>query len=277
VANAIHYQSLRSRKPFIKINCAALPETLLESELFGYEKGAFTGATTLKLGRFERAQGGTLFLDEIGDLNPNLQTKLLRVIQEKEFDRLGGRQPIQADVRIIAATHQDLEKNVREKRFREDLYYRLNVFPIYLPPLRERRTDILLLAEHFLEKFNREHQKNIRRISTPAIDLLMQYHWPGNVRELQNCMERAILICEGEAIKSHHLPPTLQTAESTDTQIKLSFNQAVEAVEKELIIESLKKANGNRTRAAEELGITQRIINYKIDKYSIEPRRFKVT
>ncbi len=275
-ANAIHYQSLRSRKPFIKINCAALPETLLESELFGYEKGAFTGATSLKLGRFERAQGGTLFLDEIGDLNPSIQTKLLRVIQEKEFDRLGGRQPIQADVRIIAATHQDLEKAVEEKRFREDLYYRLNVFPIYLPPLRERRTDILLLAEFFLEKFNKEHQKNIRRISTPAIDMLMQYHWPGNVRELQNCMERAILICEGEAIKAHHLPPTLQTAESSDTQTKLTFDQAVEAVEKELIIESLKKVNGNRTRAAEELGITQRIINYKIDKYGIEPKRFKV-
>jgi Nif-specific regulatory protein len=198
------------------------------------------------------------------------------VIQEKEFDRLGGRQPIQADVRIITATHQDLEKHVNEKRFREDLYYRLNVFPIYLPPLRERRTDILLLAEHFLEKFNKEHQKNIRRISTPAIDMIMQYHWPGNVRELQNCMERAILICEGEAIKAHHLPPTLQTAESSDTQVKLTFNQAVEAVEKELIIETLKKTNGNRTKAAEELDLTQRIINYKIDKYGIEPKRFKV-
>jgi Nif-specific regulatory protein len=276
VANAIHYQSLRSRKPFIKVNCAALPETLLESELFGYEKGAFTGATSLKPGRFERAQGGTLFLDEIGDLNPSVQTKLLRVIQEKEFDRLGGRQPIQSDVRIIAATHQDLEKTVEEKRFREDLYYRLNVFPIYLPPLRDRRTDILLLSEHFLEKFNKEHQKNIRRISTPAIDMLMQYHWPGNVRELQNCLERAVLICEGEAIKAHHLPPTLQTAESSNTQSKLSFDQAVEAVEKELIIEALKKTNGNRTRAADELGITQRIINYKIDRYGIEPRRFKV-
>jgi Nif-specific regulatory protein len=277
VANAIHYQSLRARKPFIKVNCAALPETLLESELFGYEKGAFTGATTFKPGRFERAQGGTLFLDEIGDLNPSIQTKLLRVIQEKEFDRLGGRQPIQSDVRIIAATHQDLEKIVEEKRFREDLYYRLNVFPIYLPPLRDRRTDILLLAEHFLEKFNKEHQKNIRRISTPAIDMLMQYHWPGNVRELQNCLERAVLICEGEAIKAHHLPPTLQTAESSNTQSKLSFDQAVEAVEQELIIEALKATNGNRTKAAERLEITQRIINYKIDRYGIEPRRFRVT
>ena len=275
-ANAIHYQSLRARKPFIKVNCAALPETLLESELFGYEKGAFTGATSLKPGRFERAQGGTLFLDEIGDLNTTIQTKLLRVIQEKEFDRLGGRQPIQADVRIIAATHQNLEKAVEEKRFREDLYYRLNVFPIYLPSLRERRTDILLLAEHFLEKFNKEHQKNIRRISTPAIDLLMQYHWPGNVRELENCLERSVLICEGEAIKAHHLPPTLQTAESSNTQTKLSFDQAVGAVEKELIIEALKKTNGNRSKAAEELGITQRIINYKIDKYGIEPKRFRV-
>jgi Nif-specific regulatory protein len=276
VANAIHYQSLRARKPFIKVNCAALPETLLESELFGYEKGAFTGAQTFKPGRFERAQGGTLFLDEIGDLNPSIQTKLLRVIQEKEFDRLGGRQPIQADVRIIAATHQDLEQAVREKRFREDLYYRLNVFPIFLPPLRERRTDILLLAEHFLEKFNKEHQKNIRRISTPAIDLLMQYHWPGNVRELQNCIERAVLICEGEAIKAHHLPPTLQTAESSGTQSRLTLTQAVEAMETEMIIEALKRTNGNRTRAAEELGITQRMINYKIERYGIDPKRFKV-
>jgi Nif-specific regulatory protein len=276
VANAIHYQSFRARKPYIKINCAALPETLLESELFGYEKGAFTGATSLKLGRFERAQGGTLFLDEIGDLNPNIQTKLLRVIQEKEFERLGGRQSLQADVRIIAATHQELEKAVEEKRFREDLYYRLNVFPIYLPPLRERRTDILLLADFFLERFNKENRKNIRRISTPAIDLLMQYHWPGNVRELQNCLERAVLICEGEAIKAHHLPPTLQTAESSDTLTRLSFIQAVEAVEKEMIIEALKKVNGNRSRAAEELELTPRIINYKIEKYGIEPRRFKV-
>jgi Nif-specific regulatory protein len=276
VANAIHYQSYRANKPFIKVNCAALPETLLESELFGYEKGAFTGATSLKAGRFDRAQGGTLFLDEIGDLSPSIQSKLLRVLQEKEFDRLGGKQPIRADVRIITATHQDLEKAVEGKRFREDLYYRLNVFPIYLPPLRERRTDILLLAEYFLEKFNKEHQKNIRRISTPAIDLLMQYHWPGNVRELQNCIERAVLICEGEAIKAHHLPPTLQTAESSNTQSRLSLTQAVEAVEREMIIEALKKTNGNRSRAAEDLGITQRIINYKIEKYAIAPRRFKV-
>jgi Nif-specific regulatory protein len=276
VANAIHYQSYRANKPFIKVNCAALPETLLESELFGYEKGAFTGANSPKAGRFDRAQGGTLFLDEIGDLSPSIQSKLLRVLQEKEFDRLGGKQPIRADVRIITATHQDLEKAVEEKRFREDLYYRLNVFPIYLPPLREKRTDILLLAEYFLEKFNKEHQKNIRRISTPAIDLLMQYHWPGNVRELQNCIERAVLICEGEAIKAHHLPPTLQTAESSDTQTRLSLGQAVEAVEREMIIEALKKTNGNRTRAAEALDITQRIINYKIQKYGIVPRRFKV-
>jgi Nif-specific regulatory protein len=228
------------------------------------------------LGRFERAHGGTLFLDEIGDLNPSIQAKLLRVIQEKEIDRLGGRQPVPVDVRIITATHQNLEKAVEEKRFREDLYYRLNVFPLYLPPLRERRTDILLLAEFFLEKYNQEHRKHIRRISTPAIDLLMEYHWPGNVRELQNCMERAVLICEEDAIKSQHLPPTLQTAESSNTRSRLSFNQAVEAFEKEMIIEALKKNNGISSRAAEELEITQRIINYKIAKYGIEPRRFKV-
>lgn len=277
IANAIHYNSLRAKGPFIKVNCAALPETLMESELFGHERGAFTGAYALKKGRFELAKGGTIFLDEIGDLSLNVQVKLLRVIEEQEFQRVGGTKTIKTDVRIIAATNQSLEKALGEKTFREDLYYRLNVFPIYVPPLRERRSDILLLADHFLEKYNREHRKNIKRISTPAIDMLMQYHWPGNVRELKNCIERAVLICVEEVIKNYHLPPTLQTAESSGTQSGLPLTVATENFEKELIIEALKATNGNRSKAAKYLDTSIRIINYKIEKYGINPKKFKIT
>ncbi len=209
VANAVHYNSKRTDKPFIKVNLAALPETLVESELFGHEKGAFTGALSRKSGRFELAQGGTVFLDEIGDLSTTVQLKLLRVIQEREFTRLGGTTTLKADVRLVAATHRDLEKLVAEGIFREDLYYRLNVFPIYLPPLRERKADIPLLAEHFLSRHAAEQGKPTRRLSQAALDLLMQYHWPGNVRELENVIERALLVCDAETILSAHLPPSL--------------------------------------------------------------------
>ncbi|MFZ5758493.1 MAG: sigma-54-dependent Fis family transcriptional regulator [Thermodesulfobacteriota bacterium] len=276
VAKAIHYSSKREKKPFVAVNCSALPETLLESELFGHEKGAFTGASSLKKGRFEQAEGGTIFLDEIGDLSHPVQVKLLNVVQDREFQRLGGVEPIKCNVRLIAATHKDLERAVQEGNFREDFYYRLNVFPVYLPPLRERRTDILLLAEYFLKKFCDENDKKIFRISTPAIDLLMQYHWPGNVRELQNCMERAVLICDEEAIKSYHLPPTLQSAESTSEGNPLSLAAAVENFERELIIDALKRARGNQTQAAKLLETSLRIINYKIHKYAIDPQVFKV-
>ncbi|MEJ2034001.1 MAG: sigma 54-interacting transcriptional regulator, partial [Deltaproteobacteria bacterium] len=277
VAKAIHHNSKRAGKPFVAVNCSALPETLLESELFGHEAGAFTGASTAKKGRFELAEGGTLFLDEIGELTQSVQVKLLNVVQDREFQRLGGTRSIKCNVRLVAATNKDLEKAVAEGSFREDLYYRLNVFPIYLPPLRERRTDILLLAEFFLEKYSKENDKNIRRISTPAIDLLMQYHWPGNVRELQNCMERAVLICDEDSIKSFHLPPTLQTADSIDTeQGPLTFAAAVENFERELIIDALKRAQGNQTKAAQLLDTSLRIINYKINKYGITPKQFKV-
>ena len=276
VAKAIHYNSKREKKPFVVVNCSALPETLLESELFGHEKGAFTGANTLKKGRFEQAEDGTIFLDEIGDLSLAVQVKLLNVIQDREFQRLGGVKPIKCNVRLIAATHKDLEKAVESGQFREDFYYRLNVFPVYLPPLRERRTDVLLLAEYFLQKFCAENNKNISRISTPAIDLLMKYHWPGNVRELQNCIERAVLICDEDAIKSYHLPPTLQSSESTSERNPLSLAAAVENFEKELIIDALKKANGNQTRTAELLDTSLRIINYKIHKYQINAQDFKV-
>lgn len=276
VAKAIHYNSKRVKKPFVVVNCSALPETLLESELFGHEKGAFTGANSLKKGRFEQAEGGTLFLDEIGDLSHAVQVKMLNVIQDREFQRLGGVKPIKCNVRLVTATHKDLEKAVEDGHFREDFYYRLNVFPVYLPPLRERRTDILLLAEYFLKKFCTENEKDIARITTPAIDLLMQYHWPGNVRELQNCMERAVLICDEDAIKSYHLPPTLQSAESGNEINPLSLSAAVENFERELIIDALKKAKGNQTKTAKLLDTSLRIINYKIHKYEIRPQDFKL-
>ncbi len=276
VAKALHYNGKRKDKPFVVVNCSALPEPLLESELFGHEKGAFTGATERKTGRFEQAEGGTLFLDEIGEISNAVQVKLLHVVQERNFQRLGSTKLISCDVRLVAATNRDLEKAVLEKTFREDLYYRLNVFPVYLPPLRERRTDILLLAEFFLEKFSKENNKTIKRISTSAIDLLVQYHWPGNVRELQNCMERAVLICDEDTIKSIHLPPSLQTADPRDKGSPLSLSSAVENFEKELIIEGLKKNNGNQTKTAQYLSTSLRIINYKIHQYNIDPKKYRI-
>jgi Nif-specific regulatory protein len=275
IAHSIHYSSPRSRKPFIKVSVAALPDTLIESELFGYEKGAFTGAQTRKKGRFELAEGGTLFLDEIGDLNLSTQVKLLRVLQEREFERLGGIETIKVNVRLIAATNKDLEKAIAEGTFREDLYYRLNVFTIFVPALRERKSDVLQLADHFLEKFAREHNKHIKRISTPAIDMLTAYHWPGNVRELENCVERSVLVCDGQVIHGHHLPPTLQTASESGTVTRLSLDAAVGAYEKDLIQDALKTARGNRARAAKLLNTTERIIGYKVKKYGIHCERFR--
>jgi Nif-specific regulatory protein len=275
VAHAIHYNSPRAQKPFVKINCGAIPENLLESELFGYEKGAFTGATDRKRGKFELADGGTIFLDEIGELPSNLQVKLLRVLQEKEFERVGGLKTVTINVRMMAATNSDLEDLIRQSRFREDLYYRLNVFPIYIPPLRERKTDILLLADHFLEKYARENNKHIVRISTLAIDLLNSYHWPGNVRELQNCLERAILVCNGDTIQATHLPPTLQRVDTVEAKEQLSLVRQVENFEKELIIDALKKTRGVKSKAAAYLSTTERIIGYKMRQYTIEYKKFR--
>jgi Nif-specific regulatory protein len=275
IANAIHYNSLRSKKPFVKVNCAALPETLIESELFGYERGAFTGADRMKKGRFEMADNGTLFLDEIGDLPAQTQIKLLRVLQEREFERLGGTETIKINVRLITATNRNLEEAIANGKFREDLFYRLNVFTIFLPPLRERKSDILLLAEHFLEKYELEHNKRIRRISTPAIDMLTAYHYPGNVRELENAVERAVLVCDSNVIHGHHLPPTLQTAEVTDTVTRASLASAVEAFERDLIQDTLKTTRGNVAKAAKMLDSTERILGYKIKKYGIDTMRFR--
>ena len=275
IANAIHYNSLRSKRAFVKINCAALPDTLIESELFGHERGAFTGADKLKRGRFEMADGGTLFLDEIGDLPMQTQIKLLRVLQEREFERLGGTETIRSNIRLITATNKNLEEAIEKGEFREDLYYRLNVFSIFLPPLRERKSDILLLAEHFLEKYETEHDKRIRRISTPAIDMLMSYHYPGNVRELENAIERAVLVCDSNVIHGHHLPPTLQTAETSGTETRLTLTSAVAAFERDLIIDTLKSTSGNVAKAARQLESTERILGYKIKKYGIDTIRFR--
>ena len=274
-ASAIHYNSLRSKRPFIKINCAALPDTLIEAELFGHEKGAFTGADRFKRGRFEMADGGTLFLDEIGDLPLQTQIKLLRVLQEREFERLGGTETIKTNIRLITATNKNLEDAISTGEFREDLYYRLNVFTIFLPPLRERKSDILLLAEHFLEKYEIEHGKRIRRISTPAIDMLMSYHFPGNVRELENAIERAVLVCDANVIHGHHLPPTLQTADVSGTVTHMSLAAAVEAFERDMIQDSLKSTRGNVAKAAIMLDSTERILGYKIKKCGINVARFR--
>ena len=274
IAQAIHYNSLRARKSFVKVSCAALPDTLIESELFGYEKGAFTGAEQRKKGRFELADGGTLLFDEIGDVNLPTQVKLLRVLQEREFERLGGTEVVKIDVRLIAATNADLEASVMSGRLRQDLLYRLNVFTIFIPPLRERKSDILLLADHFVEKLAAEQGKQVKRISTPAIDALVAYHWPGNVRELQNVIERAVLVSDGQVIHLHHLPPTLQTAEGSNTAPSQSLGTAVGAFERDMIEDALKMARGNRARAARLLQATRRVVNYKIQQHGIDWRRY---
>jgi Nif-specific regulatory protein len=275
VANAVHYNSLRSNHPLVKVNCAALPGNLVEAELFGYEKGAFTGANRQKEGKFEIAHNGSIFLDEIGSLDLESQGKLLRVLQEREMERLGGTKTIKVNVRLIAATNKDLARSVEAATFREDLFYRLNVYPIYLPPLREREADLLLLADFFLEKYAKEYHKNIKRISTPAIDALTQYHWPGNVRELENCMERAALLCEDQVLHSYHLPPSLQTAEDTGTQQTQSLKDAVDRFERDLIIDALKTSRGNMRRTAKALQSTERIIGYKVKKHHITPKQYR--
>jgi Nif-specific regulatory protein len=275
IAHAIHYNSFRANKTFIKVNCAALPETIIESELFGHEKGAFTGAINSRKGRFELADGGTIFLDEIGDLSQATQVKLLRVLQEKEIERVGGTTTIKCDVRVLAATNRNLEELITEGRFRQDLYYRLNVFPIHAPPLRERGTDILLLSNFFADKFSKDNHKNIKRISTPAIDMLMSYHWPGNVRELENCIERAVLLSNDDVIHGHHLPPTLQTAEASGTVHHGTLTDTLDAVEHELIVEALKNSRGNKAKAARILGISERLMGLRVKKHEIDYKRFR--
>jgi Nif-specific regulatory protein len=276
VAHAIHYNSTRADRPFVKINCAALPESLIESELFGHERGAFTGATATRKGRFEMADRGTIFLDEMGDLPLPVQTKLLRILQEKEFERVGGNTTMKVDVRIVAATNRDLEALMKEGKFREDLYYRLNVFPIVVPPLRERKTDIMLLANHFIEKYGAEQGKKVVRISIAATDMLVGYHWPGNVRELENCMERAIILCTDGVIHSYHLPPNLQRVDTaTPVETGSTIKEIILNMERELIMEELKRSRGNMAKAARALGITERMMGLRVVKYGIDPTQFK--
>ena len=275
VARAIVNLSPRREKPFVCLNCAALPENLVESELFGHEKGAFTGATGRRIGRAEAADGGTLFLDEIGDLSLQTQVKLLRFIQERTFSRVGSNAELRSNVRFLAATSRNLEELMSKKLFREDLYYRLNIFPISMPDLSKRKSDIILLAEHFIEKMNVKYGKKVSRLSTPAINMLMAYHWPGNVRELENCIERAVLTAQDECIHGYNLPPSLQTGKESGTELlpdgNASFNTLVDSYERELIVEALKRNSGNMSAAARDLGLSPRVIHYKIGRLGITP------
>jgi Nif-specific regulatory protein len=270
VAKAIHFMSPRAKAPFVKFNCASIPEGLLESELFGHEKGAFTGATGMRKGRFELADSGTIFLDEIGDLPSALQPKILRVLQEREFERVGGERTIKVDVRIITATSRDLEKLVSDGSFREDLYYRLNVVPLFLPPLRERREDIPLLTEYFLDRYNRENGRDVA-LTSGVLDVFSTYDWPGNVRELENAIERLVVMSKGNKIKIIDLPMNIKNdASRTAVTIKGSLPSSVEDIEKAQIIDALDKTEWVQAKAARVLGITPRQIGYKIKKYNIQ-------
>lgn len=276
VANAIHLRSLRKNGPFIKVNCAALPETLLESELFGHEKGAFTGAIKQRKGRFEMADGGTLFLDEIGDISPAVQVKLLRVLQEKKFERVGGNETLSVDVRLICATQKDLKEEIRKGTFREDLYYRLNVVPINLPPLRERREDILLLADHFMDKFSKKMGKEIAGLSEDAKTLLLRYPFPGNIRELENMLERAIALIKGKIIQAEDLPDEVcgQPSSIQDVCKRIRGSKplasATKLFEKEYIQTVLEKTKGKKGQAADILGISRKTLWEKIKELEIE-------
>jgi Nif-specific regulatory protein len=274
-AKAIHECSDRSRGPFVAVNCSALPESIIESELFGHEKGAFTGAIATRIGRFEAANDGTLFLDEIGELSPSIQVKLLRILQERSFERVGGSKAVKTNARIIVATNRDLQEAVRQGSFREDLFFRLNVFPIHLPPLRDRGADILLLADYFAEKYSVETGKSIKRISSPALDLLMLYHWPGNVRELENCMSRAVIVSTDGVIHSYNLPPSLQSASSTGTEPISTFDGAIARLEKELLVEALKIERGNSVLAAHRLGVTERRFRFALQKYKLDYKSYR--
>lgn len=271
VAHAIHYQSRRKDMPFVKVNCAVLAEGVLESELFGHERGSFTGAVGKRIGRFELAHGGTIFLDEIGDLSPALQVKLLRVLQEKEFERVGGTSSIKVDVRVLAATNKNLEEAIQKGTFREDLYFRLNVVPIHLPPLRERREDIEKLVMHFLQKYSAETGKEVKHIDPQALEMLRKYAWPGNVRELENTIQRALILADGDTLFPSHLPMDLQNQSGTETWKPVTENstlsERLENYERELIQKAWERANRVQTKAAKLLGISRAALIYKMKKY----------
>jgi len=278
VARAIVNLSQRKDRPFVTLNCAALPENLVESELFGHEKGAFTGAVNRRIGRAEAANGGTLFLDEIGDLSLPVQVKLLRFLQEKTFSRVGSNEELHSDVRFLAATSRNLEELMEKKLFREDLFYRLNIFPISVPDLAKRHTDIILLAEHFMEKMNLRYNKKVVRLSTIAINMLMSYHWPGNVRELENCIERAVLTAKDDCIHSYNLPPSLQTSYSTGASgepnsERNTLSVLMDNYEREIFTEAIKRSEGNLSAAGRELGISPRMMNYRMNKLGLNSKK----
>lgn len=277
IADAIHRNSTRKRNPLIKINCAAIADNLVESELFGYERGAFTGAVSAKPGRFELADKGTLFLDEVGELPKDMQVKLLRMIQENEFERVGGLRTIKVDVRLIAATNRNLLQDVKDGRFREDLYYRLNVFHTYVPPLRERKEDILTLADYFIQKFNKKLDRQVKCIAPDVQDLFIRYHWPGNIRELENLIERLVLMAGGDTLTHENIPqevklPLPQVSPQSDMQEK-SFKDLMkshmEELEKQAIIQSLEEYGGNVTKAAQHLGLSRKGLQLKMIKYNL--------
>jgi Nif-specific regulatory protein len=275
VAGAIHFNGATADGPFVVFNCAALPESIIESELFGHEKGSFTGAVGMRKGRFEMADGGTIFLDEVGELSLPMQAKLLRVLQQKTFERVGGSRPVRVDLRIIAATNRNLPEMIEKGLFREDLYYRLNVFPITIPPLRERSSDVILLADHFVTKCVEEMGKEVKRISTPALNMLMTYHWPGNVRELENVIERSVILSDDGVIHGYNLPPSLQTSAETGTTFGCGLEAKIQAVEYEMIVEALKTHNGNTTEAAKELGLTRRILGLRMERHGINYKDYR--
>jgi DNA-binding NtrC family response regulator len=272
VARAIHSRSNRREGPFITLNCGALPDTLLESELFGYEKGAFTGAAGMKMGRIEMASGGTLFLDEVGDMTPKTQVDLLRALQDREVRRLGGARVVNVDVRFIAATNKDLAGEIAEKRFREDLYYRLNVVPIVLPALRERKEDIPILVTAFLEEFCRLHQKELKTISDRTMDSMIQYAWPGNVRELRNVVERMVLLSRHETLEPRDLPGSIDQGQDSRPQITIPLDQPLEDVEKAVISNVFSRITHNRRKAAQLLGISLRALHYKIRRFQLDQK-----
>jgi two-component system NtrC family response regulator len=267
IANAIHFASPRASGPLVKVNCAALPETLLESELFGHEKGAFTGAIGSRQGRFELANGGTIFLDEIGDLPLHLQAKLLRVLQEREYEKVGSSHPVKVNARVIAASHRPLEALIKAGQLREDLYYRLNVVSIFIPPLRERRSDLALLIDHFLRRFAEKNGKTIRGLTHEAREILLRYDYPGNVRELENLIERAVVLTRDDVIGSGDLPLTVQAPESESGDREANLTSAVEALERRMIRDALARSDGVQTHAAALLGISERALRYKLIKY----------
>ncbi|HBF35573.1 TPA: sigma-54-dependent Fis family transcriptional regulator [Candidatus Sumerlaeota bacterium] len=269
VASAIHCGSKRAQGPFVRVNCAQLTESLFESELFGHERGAFTGAFQERIGRLEEARGGTILFDEIGEFSPAIQVKLLRVLQEREFQRVGSNKTLKAEVRVIAATNKRLEQSVEEGVFRQDLYYRINVFPVYLPALRERKDDIPGLADHFAAKYARKLNKEIHRISPNAINMMLSYGWPGNVRELEHCMEYAALMCTDGVIRGQNLPPTLQMPDSAEIMEPGSLTNRMHLLEKELLAEALKRHSHNACAVARELGITPRMVRYRMKRFGL--------